>query len=129
MAFLVPGVNRGTPPYQIQGATGVAPIRFGESASATNVGSTQPQQVVLPVDVNGLPYAAFQITASGAVWFCFNSGAGAATIGGAHCYLITVGSQETVVPPYDKVGAASLGISVIGDTGVTNASFCIIGLF
>jgi hypothetical protein len=101
---IVAGVQAGKVPFQIQGATGVAPIRFGASASATALATGTAQQVTIPVDYESGVYAAYQVTASTAIWFCWNTGSGAATVGGANCFLITQGSQETIVAPPGATG-------------------------
>jgi hypothetical protein len=119
---IIAGVQAGKVPLQIQGATGVAPIRFGASAGVAT--PTTAQQVTLPLDPAGNAYSAYQVTASGSMWFCWNTGSGAATIAGANCYLITLGSQETLVAP-----PGATGLSVIFDGASTTGSLCVIGLF
>ncbi len=121
---VVAGIQAGKVPFQIQGATGVAPIRFGASAALLAASLTGAVNVALPVDPQGNAYAAYQVTSASPIWFCWTTGTGAATVGGANCYLITAGSQETIVAP---PGATS--VAAIYDTGTTTGSFCIVGLF
>ena len=112
-------------PYQVQGALGIAPVRLGQSASATALAAGTAQTITLPTDPQGNAYAAFIANVSTPVWFCWTTGTGNATIGGANCYLLTPSvSFIAIAPP----GATA--VSVILDTiGVATASVGVAGVY
>lgn len=121
MAILA-GWQRGQTMMNINGAKETrAPIRYGNSAAI--VTPTAAATVALPVDPQGNAYAAYYILSAGNIWWCWTTGTGNATVGGANCYLQGSGSN-IIAPP-----AGATSISAIFDGSSTAGSLCIIGVY
>jgi hypothetical protein len=110
----------GKTPYQVGGAQGIAPLRYGNSTGAATTTATTVG-IAFPVDPQGNAYAAYRLTASAAVWIGFGAGATAA---GANEWILTPGTCQDVVPP---VGTTQ--VSFIPADAVTAASVAVTGLY
>jgi hypothetical protein len=123
---IITAAPRGLPTYQINGATdGRAPIFYGQSGYIASAGLTAGSSIALPVDANGNTYPAYILIATGAIWFCFTNGTGAATVGGANCWLQAANGAGLFV----RVPVGATNISAIYETGVTTGSLCVIGVY
>ena len=120
MAALL-GAQAGKAPF-LMNATAIPAQNFGTPAnSAALAGAVQ---ITLPVDPQGNGYKAYQIIASGSVWFNFNSDSTNPTVAGTNCFLVTQGLGPVVVPP-----SGTTKIGVIPATGSTTPDVCVIGLY
>jgi hypothetical protein len=118
---ITPGVQAGKTPYQIGGATGIAPVRYGNSAGAA-VTSAVSSTITLPTDPQGNAYAAYRLSASASVWVGWGSGPATAT--GSNEWIMTGGSVQDLVPP-----PGTTQVSFIPADAVTAASMAVTGLY